>query len=277
MASRDSQELNLEDPEMAEAWLQRLSATARIKKIGDTHSAMNKTDLFLSKAGLQAIRTLSLMAAPRKLEALSFADIEELLRGTIRPKKRLVIAERTRFLTLRQEAGELVMTYYRRLRAAAEHCEFEKLGTKLSKEDELVLMRLIDGLSSTELKRRILERLQDAEQTLEATLQSLQQLEQINSYNAKPAAVEIAHSSQKYNRTQSSSPANCKFCGGSHAKGKCPAFGKKCSNCQKRNHFAAVCRSRRVHHEAGDEEEARVFATTSSNRQSGLYRSTVIS
>ena len=36
---------------------------------------------------------------------------------------------------------------------------------------------------------------------------------------------------------------NCKYCGKLHAQGRCPAFGKVCTNCHKRNHFAAVCRS----------------------------------
>src|SRR5690606_25373292 len=31
---------------------------------------------------------------------------------------------------------------------------------------------------------------------------------------------------------------NCRFCGGSHAKRRCPAYGKTCSSCKKKNHFA---------------------------------------
>ena len=36
---------------------------------------------------------------------------------------------------------------------------------------------------------------------------------------------------------------NCKYCGKSHNKGNCPAFGKKCQKCRKENHFKAVCKS----------------------------------
>ena len=36
---------------------------------------------------------------------------------------------------------------------------------------------------------------------------------------------------------------NCKYCGKSHNKGNCPAFGKKCGKCGKENHFKAVCKS----------------------------------
>ncbi|XP_038055799.1 uncharacterized protein K02A2.6-like [Patiria miniata] len=36
---------------------------------------------------------------------------------------------------------------------------------------------------------------------------------------------------------------NCKYCGKSHSKGKCPAYGTTCSKCQKRNNYAQVCQS----------------------------------
>ena len=36
---------------------------------------------------------------------------------------------------------------------------------------------------------------------------------------------------------------NCKYCGKSHDRGSCPAFGKECSKCGKKNHFKAVCKS----------------------------------
>lgn len=39
--------------------------------------------------------------------------------------------------------------------------------------------------------------------------------------------------------------STCKWCGYLHDKGKCPAFGKKCTNCGKVNHFKSVCRSNR--------------------------------
>ena len=35
---------------------------------------------------------------------------------------------------------------------------------------------------------------------------------------------------------------NCSFCGKTHDRGKCPAWGRKCRVCQGLNHFAAKCR-----------------------------------
>ena len=38
----------------------------------------------------------------------------------------------------------------------------------------------------------------------------------------------------------------CKYCGKSHASKQCPAFGKKCYNCGKNNHFSKVCQKKKV-------------------------------
>ena len=45
---------------------------------------------------------------------------------------------------------------------------------------------------------------------------------------------------------QSNHIKNCKFCGGSHNRGKCPAYGVTCRKCKKVNHFEQCCRSKVV-------------------------------
>ena len=35
----------------------------------------------------------------------------------------------------------------------------------------------------------------------------------------------------------------CRSCGRNHEVRKCPAYGKECYKCQKRNHFAKMCRA----------------------------------
>ena len=50
------------------------------------------------------------------------------------------------------------------------------------------------------------------------------------------------HKNQGQSQSQSN-VRNCKYCGKSHDQGSCPAFGKECSKCGKKNHFKAVCKS----------------------------------
>ena len=42
---------------------------------------------------------------------------------------------------------------------------------------------------------------------------------------------------------QSKRDRTCKYCGKKCPKGNCPAFGKTCGKCGKKNHYASVCRS----------------------------------
>ena len=48
----------------------------------------------------------------------------------------------------------------------------------------------------------------------------------------------------------------CKYCGYTHQKGKCPAYGKICNNCRKWNHFSTVCESKAVNNiETNNEQD----------------------
>ena len=49
----------------------------------------------------------------------------------------------------------------------------------------------------------------------------------------------------------------CKFCDSSHPRGKCPAYGKVCHVCNKRNHFKVCCPrvAKKVHEIEKDESE----------------------
>ena len=56
---------------------------------------------------------------------------------------------------------------------------------------------------------------------------------------------ETVHKIQKYTKNFHKNLKTCKFCGKKHefVKEKCPAFGKTCGKCNKKNHFAAMCSS----------------------------------
>ena len=39
---------------------------------------------------------------------------------------------------------------------------------------------------------------------------------------------------------------DCRFCGRTYNRGECPAYGNECNHCKKKNHFANVCRRRKL-------------------------------
>ena len=262
MASR-SGELSFDDPKYTEAWIKCFAASARSKKLKDEAGSLAITDLFLAKAGVDAIRHVSVMAHPKDLESMPFDDIRKVVMAAVRPQKKLVIAERVKFLSLRQEATESVQLYAERLRQTARFCEFDKLGTEgQSIEDNLVQMRVIDGLFRAEQRVKTLEFLQSGSPKLSACVDFVRQLEMIGNFSQmslisdSPQVSNVAH----VDRNQPTK-AKCKFCGYSHPANKCPAYGKTCSKCGKNNHFQSVCRSsaKRVQ-EVEKEESNSVFA-----------------
>ena len=68
---------------------------------------------------------------------------------------------------------------------------------------------------------------------------------------------EIKHSDFKHNK-------KCTYCGRPHERGKCPAYGKTCTLCNKKNHFAAVCRGRQIVDRSTHNVEDEVIATEQS-------------
>ena len=56
--------------------------------------------------GCEAIMKISVMAYPTDLEDLTFQQIAQILKSNLRPKKKLVIAERTKFLSTKQYSDE---------------------------------------------------------------------------------------------------------------------------------------------------------------------------
>lgn len=252
MASQ-AKEMPLGNPEDTEIWLQIFEATVKYKKITDTENEHNISNYFISVAGIEAIRKVKMMCRPREINSMKFDEIKTQILTNIQPQKRIIPAERAQFMQTRQEKNEPIQGYVHRLRDKAKFCEFDKLNSRESKqsaEDELLQMRLIDGLASTEHKQKVLQLIQT--QTTALTLNNcidfIQQLELIDKFNA-PETINTSKQTGdtidiNYQQKSSNMIMSCKFCGGKHEFRKCPAFGKKCTKCSKLNHFAKVCRSR---------------------------------
>ena len=68
------------------------------------------------------------MAYLTNLEDLTFEKISRIIGRKMRPKKRLVMAEKTKFMSMKQEIDEPMIKYLHRLRNASRYCKFEKLG-----------------------------------------------------------------------------------------------------------------------------------------------------
>lgn len=62
-----------------------------------------------------------------------------------------------------------------------------------------------------------------------------------NSNNRSQSKGKYRHNSSQRSQSRGRKD-NCGYCGYKHAPRQCPAYGKECKNCHRKNHFAKVCR-----------------------------------
>ena len=246
MASR-AEVLNLSNAEEAMTWLTSFQALARVKKWNDTEENNDVTDNFLSLCGTVALQKIINLVAPDNIEKMTFKEIYENLSCYLKPKNYIVIAERTKFHSLKQEDNESVMDFLCRLRCAAKTCKFDELKRVTDPAEEMVKVAFVAGLYDRELKERILNTIVSHESMSTEMIQNLIiQNNSIRNFTVQEIKKESEINFVKKNKYQSSKGfiRNCKFCGGSHLVRECPAYGKKCTSCGKTNHFSKVCQSK---------------------------------
>jgi hypothetical protein len=192
-----------------------------------------------------------------------FGKVIEQFDAYFRPKRN-VIHERAQFHMRNQQQGESVEEYVRTLYDLADNCDFK------NDRDETIRDRLVLGL----LDKEVSQKLQlETELTVKTAIETARHHElvkkQIHSQKLATGAQDVSginaargyppHRSVRGGRGklqargQQHTQINCTRCGRAHG-AKCPAEGKICKKCHKRNHFAVVCRSRRVDCVEAEEE-----------------------
>ena len=93
--------------------------------------------------------------SPRNLINTQYKDIRLAIQNYISLNERVVTAERAKFLSVIQGAGESDDDLLARLREEASYCDFDKLKTSANPEEELVKIKFISGLRDPEAKLRL--------------------------------------------------------------------------------------------------------------------------
>ena len=196
--------LPLREPENALAWIEAFKARCRAEKktdiVANPEAAppviqdLQITDQFLFRCGVECLRKVANLVAPREPANMQFKDIEKVLRQYLEPQQRLTIAEQTKFVSLVKAADESKADYLARLREAARFCEFEKLKEQVDPSEYMIRLRFIAGLDNYEEKMKVLDELQQKPATsTEELLQYLQKREQAIAFS-KPTGSSQAES-----------------------------------------------------------------------------------
>ncbi|KAF4521525.1 hypothetical protein B566_EDAN012214 [Ephemera danica] len=169
------------------------------------------------------------------------------------PKKNTLF-HRCIFNRREQLENETAEHFIREILSLSELCDFKDM------KDEFTRDRLVVGIKDKQLSEELQE---DHTVSLATVMEKIRSREQIKQQQAIMASEKRAFSSSNdfnVDVVGRRAPAggkgigtkdvagqmkiSCSFCGRVHARRACPAYGKDCSYCGKKNHFASVCRGK---------------------------------
>ncbi|KAL9972245.1 hypothetical protein ACROYT_G018516 [Oculina patagonica] len=145
---------------------------------------------------------------------------------------------RFKFGNLSQEAGENMAKYYARLREIATKCEF-------SDEDDAIRDHLIKTMNNKRIRVKTIRNNWTLAQILDEAAVEEESTAQANEIDEKLQDTTESHKINYINKGKRERGRSemCHRCGSTHAKGNCKAYGAKCFNCGKRNHYTRMCQN----------------------------------
>lgn len=167
--------------------------------------------------------------------------------------KRNIIYERYLFNSITQEANETFDRFLNRLRERSTTCKFAAL------ESEMLRDRIVIGVTSDDTRERLLrEKDLDLDKAINICRTSEMATKQLQSMHTTTETVQFARTKPSKPKTTSKPDRarnnTCKYCGDTHPRGNCKAYGQTCAYCNKRNHLAKVCLSKQQDTSTGQSE-----------------------
>ena len=159
--------------------------------------------------------------------------------------------------TCKQEPSQTLDDFLQKLKSFAKDCNFKNV-TALQYRDEAIRDAFISGLHSQMIRQRLLEQKSLDLATAFSNARSLEmaekqsQIYQPSSLSTTASTISNrieqpnSHAEDKVYVAAASNNQKCFFCGYQrHPRSKCPAQNENCKTCNKKRHFAKVCRSGR--------------------------------
>ncbi|XP_031327272.1 uncharacterized protein LOC116158601 isoform X1 [Photinus pyralis] len=221
-----------------------LEATEYTKKSGSVQVAMLLNTI--GDDGLQLFNTFNLSNEDRK----DIGKVLQCFEDHCIPRKNHVF-NRYKFFNRNQAEGESFDNFLTDLKKIAKICEFEK------QEESLVRDKIILGIRDRGLQEALLREadinLEKASNLCRAAEVSKQQVKLMREGKGNELNInklKIGHSKKGTNSGSSENGHNdnyqCKKCGKTHAIRACPAYGLKCNQCGRFNHFKVGCKQARA-------------------------------
>ncbi|KAM7307862.1 uncharacterized protein ISCGN_011498 [Ixodes scapularis] len=207
-----------------------LAATEPAKARNDKQKAA----IFLHVAGAEAIEIFNTFGLTDE-ERTSYSVLVTKFEEYCTPRCNETY-ERYKFRTRMQAEGESFESFFRDVKLKAQTCNFEQLS------DSMIRDQIVYGVTDTRVREKLLR---EDNLTLEKTITLCQAVEvakerQRTWDNTEKSVALIA----KQKGQARSKTKQCGRCNTHHEPRKCPAYGKACHVCRKKNHFSACCKSK---------------------------------
>eukprot|EP00794_Sanderia_malayensis_P014552 gene14552-16054_t len=211
-----------------------------------------KTSILLSCIGPKGRDIYETFQFSTEGDKLKLKPVLEKFAEYCNPRKNITII-RHQFFTYRQQEGQSFNEFVTELKRRSFECEFATL------QDSLIRDMIVCGVADPSLRERLLR---DAELTLEKAvaaghaaeetrrhakeLRSYQDNIDIHNVNRRMRKEQRKYDTDRQSKYENDLIKKCKFCNSTHPRGKCPAYGKKCRSCKRKNHFEICCPHREV-------------------------------
>ena len=200
--------------------------------------------LLINWLGRQATQIL----ASAEITADNPDEVFEAVEKVFRPESNQTLS-RFKFRNMKQCQSQSCDSYMSQLRLSFPECKYH------NDSDELLKEQFIFGLYNKEIQDHLLREISETGNSVKALYEArnveskLAPRKMLGIVTPATLSVEAIRKGFK-NQSQSHSHldthmdfSNCKFCGKAHNKGECPAYGKVCNRCGRKNHFESKCRS----------------------------------
>ncbi|KAA0183326.1 hypothetical protein HAZT_HAZT007042, partial [Hyalella azteca] len=214
----------------------------------------------MGKDSEDVMKTFTLTADELKRFDLVLGKFDEYFKPKLN-----VIRLRRQFQRRDQVSGETEENYLRALFVLAEDCEFG------AAKKERIRDQFVAGIADEKLAEKLehLYLCNREKYTLDLVMEYTRSYCDVRvgrrlEKEEKPAGdvCVIRKNPRPGVEPQPENRRRCPYCGLDHGKGKCAAYGKKCNNCGKLNHFARMCLNSSPTTRSSQEERSKVWKSS---------------
>ena len=252
-------------------WVQKFDLYL-LASANDQKPAATKLAIFLHCIGDEALKVYNSFVFDPESDSQVLSTVRERFKDYCMPRKNIVF-ERYNFGKLVQQPGESIDSFVTTLRLRAQSCDYK------AETEGLIRDRVVLGCLDSRVQERLLREpaltLQKALDICRAAETSKEQMKSLTGNSSTATCISTVHKKQTANvqanssRSAAADSAPCSNCATYHAPKQCPAYGKSCLNCKKKNHFKVCCRSRPADKATGQQRQRSQSSSRGGERQRG--------